>query len=373
MPDREIPKRTIVSSSRARQSKAHASDANAAISRATPDAPDAPKLGAPAGRPVVIVGAAADIPRALAHSTVVAGHFFVVAAIAVDVADEARGDWIDDIERLDALLRSEMVTTVLVAGPVGARVMQQLTDLAVLHRCELLAVMPSEVLSEHEPVVVGIGDASLIELAGIKRHAWAPTLKRAIDVVVATLGLLITAPIMALVAIAIRLESAGSPVFRHERIGYRGKPFLCLKLRTMRVDAEECLRADSAMYEEYRKHHFKIPEDRDPRVTKLGRWLRRTSIDELPQLWNVLIGEMSLVGPRPVVTEELEMYGREKSVMLSVRPGITGAWAVAGRQSLGYPERCAIELRYVRSWRLSGDVKILARTLWVVGRSAFAA
>jgi lipopolysaccharide/colanic/teichoic acid biosynthesis glycosyltransferase len=141
----------------------------------------------------------------------------------------------------------------------------------------------------------------------------------------------------------------------------------------MRVNAEERLRSDSAMYEEYRKHHFKIPEDLDPRVTKLGRWLRRTSLDELPQLWNVLVGEMSLVGPRPVVTEELEMYGRDKSVMLSVRPGITGAWAVSGRQSLGYPERCTIELRYVRSWRLSGDIKILARTLWVVGQSAFSA
>ncbi|MEO7083894.1 MAG: sugar transferase [Gemmatimonadaceae bacterium] len=349
--------------------------------RATPPTPNAMPdatrsaagVGIPDGKPVVIVGAVADIPRALAHATVVAGQFFVVAAIAVEVSDEGAGAWIDDIERLDALLRSDMVTTVLIAGPVGSGVMQQLTDLAVLHGCELLAVMPTEVLAEHEPVVVGSGDASLIELAGHRRHAWAPIVKRAIDVTVAAVGLILTAPIIALAAIAVRLESAGSPVFRHERVGYRGKRFLCLKLRTMRVDAEECLRSDSAMYEEYRKHHFKIPEDRDPRVTGLGRWLRRTSLDELPQLWNVLVGEMSLVGPRPVVLEELEMYGREKSVVLSVRPGITGAWAVAGRQSLGYPERCSIELRYVRTWHLSGDLKILARTLWVVGRAAVSA
>jgi lipopolysaccharide/colanic/teichoic acid biosynthesis glycosyltransferase len=138
----------------------------------------------------------------------------------------------------------------------------------------------------------------------------------------------------------------------------------------MRVDAEDRLRSDSTMYEEYRRHHFKIPDDRDPRVTRLGGWLRRTSVDELPQLWNVLVGEMSLVGPRPVVTEELELYGTDKALMLSVRPGITGAWAVNGRQQLGYPERCAIELRYVRGWQLASDIQILLKTVLVVGRSA---
>ena len=175
---------------------------------------------------------------------------------------------------------------------------------------------------------------------------------------------------MAILSLAIWLESPGSPVFRHERIGFRGRRFLCLKLRTMRVDAEALLRSDPTMYELYRRHHFKIPDDRDPRVTRVGRFLRRTSLDELPQLWNVLSGEMSLVGPRPVVEEELVWYGDDQDIVLSVRPGITGAWAVNGRQSLGYPERCTTELSYVRRWTVGGDLQILMRTAGVLARSA---
>ncbi len=126
------------------------------------------------------------------------------------------------------------------------------------------------------------------------------------------------------------------------------------------------LRSDPTMYEEYRQNHYKIPDARDPRVTRVGRFLRRTSLDELPQLWNVLVGEMSLVGPRPVVEDELVEYGDDRDLMLSVRPGLTGAWAVAGRQSVGYPERCEIELQYVRERSIFHDVRILLRTVSAV-------
>ncbi len=163
--------------------------------------------------------------------------------------------------------------------------------------------------------------------------------------------------------IAIRLESPGAVLFRHERIGRNGRKFQCLKLRTMTSDAEAVLRADAEMYEEYRRNHYKIPDDQDPRVTMVGRFVRRTSLDELPQLWNVLVGDMSLVGPRPVVEEELEHYGTARDLLLSVRPGITGAWAVSGRHGVGYPERCEIELAYVRRWTLLSDVSALARTV----------
>jgi exopolysaccharide production protein ExoY len=145
-----------------------------------------------------------------------------------------------------------------------------------------------------------------------------------------------------------------------------GRRFGCLKLRTMRRDAEQRLRADSALYDEYRRHHFKIPDDRDPRTTRIGRWLRRTSLDELPQLWNVLVGDMSLVGPRPVVDEELALYQGSCTTLLSMRPGITGAWAVGGRDCVGYPERCSLELNYVRQWRPWLDAKILIATVGVV-------
>ena len=287
------------------------------------------------------------------------------AALAIEP-----GETRTEVDGLSNLLTTTKATTVLIAGPVGTTTMRTVADIASVFRCDLLAVMPTEVLAEHNPIVVWSGESPLVQLCGASRLRWQAVVKRAIDVVVAAIGIVLCAPLMALLAVAIRLESRGSPVFRHERIGFRGKPFLCLKLRTMRVDAEEQLRSDPAMYDLYRRHHFKIPDDRDPRVTRIGRFLRRTSLDELPQLWNVLMGEMSLVGPRPVVEEELAWYGEHQDIVLSVRPGITGAWAVNGRQSLGYPERCHTELSYVRRWTVGGDMQILMRTAAVLARSA---
>src|SRR5262249_5226627 len=132
--------------------------------------------------------------------------------------------------------------------------------------------------------------------------------------------------------------------------------------------AEEALKRDPELYEEYRRNHFKIPDDRDHRTTPFGRFLRRTSLDELPQLWNVLRGEMSLVGPRPVVEDELNHYEHAADLLLSVRPGMTGAWAVSGRHGVGYPERCSIELAYVRNWGLWTDFGIALRTVKVLAR-----
>jgi len=317
------------------------------------------------GKPVVVIGPPADLPRVLEHPAVLNGRFGISAALAVEPGESP-----GDMPGLADVLRTTRAETVMIAGPVGTTVMRTVADLATVFHCDLLAVMPTEVLAEHDPVIVWSGESPLVRLAGSAQLRWQSIAKRTIDIIVAALGIVICAPLMAILAIAIRLESAGSPVFRHERIGYRGKRFLCLKLRTMRNDAEAQLRADPTMYEEYRRHHFKIPDDRDPRVTKFGRFLRQTSLDELPQLWNVLIGQMSLVGPRPVVEEELELYGEKQDVVLSVRPGITGAWAVNGRQRLGYPERCATELAYVRQWTVGGDLRILARTAIILTRSA---
>jgi lipopolysaccharide/colanic/teichoic acid biosynthesis glycosyltransferase len=316
-------------------------------------------------RRVIIVGVPEDIPRALEHPAATAGRFEVVAALAVDVESD---DQDSGMSQLAALLDAHRAETILVAGPVGAGSMRRVADLALLHHCELLAVMPTEVLAGHDPVIVWSGESPLVQLARIPRRRWEVQVKRAFDVVASALGLLVTTPVFALLAVAIRLESRGSVLFRHERIGRDGRKFQCLKLRTMGSDAEAVLRADPEMYEEYRRNHYKIPDDQDPRVTLVGRFVRRTSLDELPQLWNVLVGEMSLVGPRPVVEEELEHYGTSRDLLLSVRPGITGAWAVSGRHGVGYPERCDIELAYVRRWTLYSDVSALARTVGAVVR-----
>lgn len=182
--------------------------------------------------------------------------------------------------------------------------------------------------------------------------------------------LLLTLPLMVGAALAVLLLS-GRPVFYgHERVGRYGRPFRCWKLRTMEPDAELRLHEEPHLHRRYVSNGYKLPLDSDPRITSVGRWLRRTYLDELPQLVNVLNGTMSLVGPRPLVAEELEEFGSDASELLSVRPGIFGAWTSLGRDRPGYPERTRIELEYVRTRSFRGDLTLLGRSLPVVLRGS---
>ncbi|HSH75417.1 MAG TPA: sugar transferase, partial [Longimicrobiales bacterium] len=167
----------------------------------------------------------------------------------------------------------------------------------------------------------------------------------------------------AILALAVKLDSPGPVFFRQRRAAYRGGFFELLKLRSMRADAETVLRADPEMYARYLENDFKLPENEDPRITPLGRTLRKTSLDELPQLINVVRGDMSLVGPRPVVEPELEMYRGRIPTFLSMKPGITGPWQISGRSNIGFPERAQMDLDYVRNWSLLRDGWILLLTL----------
>jgi lipopolysaccharide/colanic/teichoic acid biosynthesis glycosyltransferase len=209
-----------------------------------------------------------------------------------------------------------------------------------------------------------VAHATVVDLGRPSRFRL--TLKRVLDVVGALVGLLLAAPILAILAVAIKLDSRGRVFFAQDRVGRGGRLFRCYKLRTMCEDAESRLESDEALRARYESNHFKLPLESDTRVTGLGRLLRTTSLDELPQFWNVLRGDMSLVGPRPVVPSELSHYAATRDVLLSVRPGLTGAWAVRGRSRIGYPERASIELGYARSWTIRGDLVILVRTVGVV-------
>jgi exopolysaccharide production protein ExoY len=190
-------------------------------------------------------------------------------------------------------------------------------------------------------------------------------LKRAFDIVGALIALLIMAPILPLLALAVRLD--GGPVlYGHTRIGYNDRSFKCLKFRTMVVDADKALAqylaANPSAAEEWARQR-KLA--RDPRVTRIGAILRKTSLDELPQLINVLRGEMSLVGPRPVVREELEQhYGPlGRSVYWTLRPGITGLWQISGRSDTTYRQRVTLDIAYGSTWSLLLDLKIVLRTI----------
>jgi len=198
------------------------------------------------------------------------------------------------------------------------------------------------------------------------RVAIGDAVKRAMDVIGATIGLVVLAPVIAAIAVLIMLDSRGPVLFAHQRLGRGGCRFNCLKFRSMRVDAERALLEDESLRERYVANSYKIPTDHDPRVTRIGRFLRKTSLDEVPQLWNVLMGDMSLVGPRPIIDEEAVHYEGTLDVLLSVRPGLSGAWAVKGRSRVGYPERAVIELAYAREWTVVGDLEILVRTPWAV-------
>lgn len=192
-------------------------------------------------------------------------------------------------------------------------------------------------------------------------------LKRFLDVAVAGLLLLPAIPIGALIALAIRLETRGPVFFAHTRIGKGRRHFRLWKFRSMVADAPAALEGH------FRKH----PADRiewarshklkdDPRVTRVGRWLRRSSLDELPQVWNVLRGEMSMVGPRPIVEAEVPKYGPALSLYTEVRPGLTGLWQVSGRNDTTYRERIELDSEYVRNWSLCMEARVLLKTVSVV-------
>jgi exopolysaccharide production protein ExoY len=186
--------------------------------------------------------------------------------------------------------------------------------------------------------------------------------KRALDLVL-VLGLApVTLPLGLLTAVLVKVTSRGPVLFGHERVGLGGERFTMYKFRTMHRDAERLLQQDPALRNDYVTNGYKIPAELDRRITPLGRVLRRSSLDELPQIINVLTGQMSLVGPRPVVPEEVENYGDQRTIYLSVRPGITGAWQVNGRSTVDYPDRVHIDAAYVRSWSVWLDIKILVKT-----------
>ncbi|MBL8842050.1 MAG: sugar transferase [Planctomycetes bacterium] len=205
------------------------------------------------------------------------------------------------------------------------------------------------------------GGMTTLTAARVPLEDFALALKRPFDLAVTSAALLLCAPIMLLAALAVALGSGFPILFRQQRVGLNGRTFTLLKFRTMHRDAEARL-ADLRGRNEMEGPVFKMKDD--PRITKIGRWLRRLSIDELPQLFNVLRGEMSVVGPRPPLPSEVNVYAPEQRRRLSVRPGITGLWQVTGRSEIASFDRwVALDLEYIDRWSIWLDLEILARTI----------
>lgn len=189
-------------------------------------------------------------------------------------------------------------------------------------------------------------------------------LKRFFDICVSLVALIILSPIFLIIAILIKLDSKGPVFFKHHRIGYKGKPIFIYKFRTMVDHAEDMIKTFTPEQKAEWEANYKL--ENDPRITKIGAFLRKTSIDELPQLLNIIGGSLSIVGPRPIIEEELEKYEVNKEKFLSAKPGLTGYWAAHGRSNTSYEERMRMELYYVDNCSLWLDIKIVLRTAFSV-------
>lgn len=200
-----------------------------------------------------------------------------------------------------------------------------------------------------------------LEVTAVKRNF----IKRLFDILFTLGALLIVLPVLLICALLIACTSKGPIIYGHKRVGRGGKLFTCYKFRTMFQDADkrlkELLESNILLSEEWNRNH-KLKDD--PRVTPIGRFLRRTSLDEFPQFWNVLRGDLSVVGPRPVVKEELiKFYGQNAIAILKVRPGLTGLWQVSGRSETSYEKRVQLDLEYVEKHSLLLDIKIVLKTI----------
>ena len=203
----------------------------------------------------------------------------------------------------------------------------------------------------------------LVEAGG---RSFGAAVKRIVDILGAVVLALVFLPLIVTI-VALMSRESGAVLYRHARIGRSGRVFRCLKFRTMVPDADQVLRQLLERHPELKAEWIRSHKLRDdPRVTRIGRFLRRTSLDELPQLWNVLRGDMSLVGPRPITGEELLRYGRNTAIYLSVKPGITGLWQVSGRNETDYRRRVVLDVYYVRKQNLLLDLYILLKTTRVV-------
>jgi exopolysaccharide biosynthesis polyprenyl glycosylphosphotransferase len=266
-----------------------------------------------------------------------------------------------DMDDLSAILVEYKVTEVIITLPSSYnRMIQQVVRICRSAGARARLVPDFFHLSLNQVDVDSLGGIPLLGMREISLERGPRLIKRIIDIIGALCALLIFSPVMGLVALAIRLENDGPILFRQERLGEKSKPFDVIKFRSMRVGAEAEQESLAAL-NEADGPIFKIKDD--PRSTRVGRFIRKTSLDELPQFINVLRGEMSLVGPRPPLESEVAEYQSWQRKRLQVKPGMTGLWQVSGRSDLTFDEMCLLDIYYIENWSLWLDVRLILRTI----------
>jgi exopolysaccharide biosynthesis polyprenyl glycosylphosphotransferase len=266
-------------------------------------------------------------------------------------------------EDLASLARAQFIDEIIIALPYCREVAQSVIREARKNHLDVRIVPDLFGCDVGEPWIENLGTVPLVTLHREDVPTVRLSLKRALDVVVSTALLLLAGPMMLFIALLVRLDSPGPAFYAASRAGRKGKRFLCFKFRTMVACANE-IKEELRRQNERQGPCFKIVED--PRITRAGRWLRRYSLDELPQLWNVLKGEMSLVGPRPHPLDDFARYELDHLRRLDVTPGITGLWQVMARRSPSFQTNLALDLEYIENWSLWMDLRILIKTVTIV-------
>lgn len=269
------------------------------------------------------------------------------------------------LEDLPQVARSEFVDEIILTIPPHSPAARGIIRDARRNRIDV-KVVPD--LFGFDPLATTLerfGDVPVLTLCEERIPAWGLLWKRGIDVVLSALGLVATFPLLAAIALAVKVDSRGPVLYRAQRLGWKGRRFLCCKFRTMMTNADQ-LKERLRLLNERQGPFFKLGSD--PRITRVGAILRRYSLDELPQLWNVLLGEMSLVGPRPHPVDDFERYRLEDWQRLEVLPGMTGLWQVTARSDPSFERSMSLDREYIASWSLRADLEILLRTVAVVLR-----
>lgn len=276
----------------------------------------------------------------------------------------------DDARRI---IRASKVKTVVIAAPgLDKERLQNLISKIQPH-VKNISFVPDLIGTPMSSAELSILFSEKILMLNLRNNLSRPynrAFKRVFDLTLTIIGGLMISPFLLAIALRVAVENRGQVIFAHQRVGAAGKKFPCYKFQTMVPDAEEKLKKYLAENPEARREweeSFKLTND--PRVTEFGSWLRRKSLDELPQLWNVIRGEMSLVGPRPIVRAEVPRYGKFIREYYMVLPGITGMWQVSGRSDTTYPERVAMDTWYVRNWSVWIDIMYLFKTVKAVWQS----
>lgn len=308
---------------------------------------------------VVIIGAG-KVGQALANQieeNKVLGYRFMGF---LDANHSTHPKLIGKVEDLARVARAQFVDEVFITIPSERELVKTIATQGRLHRLNV-KVVPElyDGLGWAVPIKY-VGEFPVMELCGEPIPVLGMFTKRVMDVVLSASALIILSPLLALIALIIKLDSPGPAIYRSKRIGRKGSKFDCHKFRTMITNADE-IKEQYRHLNERQGPTFKIKND--PRVTRVGGFLRKYSLDELPQLWNVLKGEMSLVGPRPHPLDDYAQYDLEHLRRLDVRPGITGLWQVTARQDASFETNMRLDLEYIEKWHLGLDLKILLKTL----------